>query len=55
MSFWILCGVLTAIATSLIAAPLRRENRILCLLLIILIPVCALGLYLVSGNAELAK
>jgi hypothetical protein len=55
MMFWILSGLLTALVTGLIVAPLRKQNRILCILLTILIPSCALGLYLLGGNPELAQ
>jgi hypothetical protein len=55
MSFWLLSGVLTALVTSLIATPLHQEAPILGALLILLIPLCAAGLYLLSGNPTLAN
>jgi Mg/Co/Ni transporter MgtE len=55
MGFWLLAGILTAFITGLIVAPLRKETPVLGALLIFLIPLCALGLYFLVGNPELAK
>ncbi len=53
MGFWLLSGALTALVTGMIATPLHRETPILGALLILLIPLCAVGLYLLSGNLQL--
>ena len=55
MNFWILAGALTALVTGLVTMPLHKKNRVLALILTFAIPFCALGLYFLLGNPELAK
>ena len=55
MIFWLIAGILSALATGALTTPLYKKHRWLALLLVILIPLAALGLYLLTGNPDLTK
>ena len=54
MIFWVLAGLLAGSAAAFIGAPLGAGNRRLELMLTVLIPLFALGLYFLIGNPDLA-
>lgn len=54
MIFWIIAGALTALVTGILTAPLHARHPRLSWILIVLIPLGALGLYLLLGNPRLA-
>lgn len=53
MSFWLLSGILTALAAGFVVDVLGRANRQTGVLLIILIPLFSLGTYFLLGNPNL--
>lgn len=54
MIFWVLAALLAAFTTAFVVGPLWGQNRRLALLLIIVIPLLALGIYFFIGNPGLA-
>ena len=50
MSFWLLAALLTAAVATYVLGPLQRPASRLGWLLLILLPLLALGLYLYLGN-----
>jgi hypothetical protein len=51
MSFWLIAAGLTALLATFVLGPLQRsDSRRLSWLLLILLPILALGLYLYLGN-----
>lgn len=60
MLFWVLTAILSAIVTITIISPLivtgtQQNYRVLAFILCVLVPVFALGLYILNGAPELAN